>query len=166
MDNGHAQRNMVASARRLVDGSREMVAWSIARLIATNPILTGAASAAADILLKLLHSPCDFDVLVFAERHRRALLTIDDIARAVGHDPEDVRVSIETLTVAGLIARTKMRREDPRGDHGTGVLFYEFTPGTWDAIIPALCWVTASADGRRVLRHALLRTKARQRGGH
>lgn len=151
-----------------------MVASSIARLSATNPTLNsadtgpaGATSAAADILLKLLDSPCDLDVLVFAERHPRALLAIDDIARAVGHDPPDVRESIETLTVAGLIACTKMRRDDPPGDHGVGVLFYEFTPGTWDAMLPALCWVAASADGRRVLRQALLRTTARERrGGH
>jgi predicted transcriptional regulator len=162
MANDHVSRSVLASARQLIDGSREMVASSIARLIATNPMLspaerqeTRAASTPAEILLKLLHSPCDLDVLLFAARHPRALLAVDDIARAVGHDPEDVRVAIETLTVAGLITRTKMRRHADDG----GVLFYEFTPGTWDAMLPALCWVAASANGRRALLQALLRRK-------
>ena len=145
-----------------------MVASSVTLLVATKSILNPAepeqtgANAAAEMVLKLLHSPCDLDVLVFAEHHPRALLTVDDIARAVGHDPEDVRVSIETLTVAGLIACTKIRPEDDE----VGVLLYEFTPGTWDAMLPALCWLAASADGRRALRRALLRTKDRRpRGG-
>jgi hypothetical protein len=50
-----------------------------------------------------------------------------------------------------------MRRQRDDGD----VLFYEFTPGTWHVILPALCWVTASADGRRGLRRALLRRRIR-----
>jgi hypothetical protein len=104
-------------------------------------------------LLKLLNSPCDLDVLMFAQRHPRALLGIDDIARTVGHDREQVRLSVETLTAAGLIACTKIRHEH----HEVAVLFYEFTPGTWGALLPALCWVATSADARRVLRRALLR---------
>ena len=161
MDNRHAAG--LASARQLIEGSREMVATSIARLIATNSIVTaaetgqtGRAFAATAILLTLLDAPCDLDVLVFAHRHTRVPLTVEDIPRAVGHDAEAVRVSIETLMVAGLIACTKSRRLD----HDIGVLFYEFTPRTWDGILAALCWVAASPDGRRALRKALLRMKS------
>jgi hypothetical protein len=150
-------RDVRASARRLIDESREMVAWSIARMIATNPYLSPGTvrRTGPELLLKLLDSPCDLDVLTFAQRHPRALLTIDDIARAVGRDADAVRVSIEALTVAGLVAPVKIRCEAP----DVGVLFYEFSPGSWDAILAALCWVTASAEGRRVLRDALLRRR-------
>ena len=162
MDDRSRSREVLASARQLIAGSREMVAWSLARIIATDPppspeTVRGRAPApgAAQVLLELLDSPCDLDVLIFAQRHPRALLTVDDIARAVGRDADAVRASVETLTVAGLIACMKTRRPD----RDAAVVFYEFTPGTWDALLPALCWVTASADGRRVLRQVLHRRR-------
>jgi hypothetical protein len=162
MDERTRSRDVLASARQLIAGSREMVAWSIARIIATDPPPipgtlkhTALACGAAEVLLQLLDSPCDLDVLIFAQRHPRALLTVEDIARAVGRDAEAVRASIETLMVSGLIAWIKTRRPDCE----PGVLFYEFTPGTWDAVLPALCWVTSSPDGRRVLRQALCRRR-------
>jgi hypothetical protein len=143
----------VNSSREIIEGSRRMVAWSIGRLLATNPALRSQAAAPTEILLKLLGSPCDFDVLLFAHRHPRALLHIDDIARAVGHGVGDVRASIDALTATNLIVCRKARAADAEAS----ALFYEFTPGAWDAILPALAWVTASEPGRHALRRALSR---------
>jgi hypothetical protein len=143
-----------------------MVAWSIARLVATSPALVrtemrgeGVHRTPADILLTVLASPCDLDVLLFVHRHPRALLGLDDLARGAGYSVREVRASIEALTAAGLVACAKRTSED----HTSSTVFYEFTPGTWDAIVPTLLWVASSADGRRVLRRALSHT--RHRGG-
>ena len=154
----------LASSRESIRASQTMVAWSIARLAATNPALrprgperaAQAFSAPGEILLQLLGSACDLDVLLFAQRHPRALLSIDHIARAVGHSAEDVDTSIDSLTARRLLAC----RKSMAGDAEAGVLFYEVTPGAWEAILPALAWVTASAHGRHALRRAL----SRQRG--
>ena len=144
-----ASRECVAAARHLVDSSRTMVARSIARLIATNPHPTRPAMA--DAILDIVESPCDLDVLMFVQKRPRALLGVDDIARIVGHDVEDVHASMQAFRAAGLVACS----ETPGRDHGAPVLFYEFTPGQWDAILSSLLWVAASPHGRDALRRAL-----------
>ena len=153
-----ATQATLGSSRDAIDGSRTMVAWSIARLLATSPALrlrppprAAPATAAAEILLAVLDSPCDLDVILFAQRHPRALVRIDDIARAVGHDVGDVGASVDGLTATGLITT----RQTDAEHREAGVVLYEFTPGAWDAILPALAWVAGSPEGRHDLRRAL-----------
>ena len=134
-----------------------MVAWSIARLIATNPALQPAETT-KDVLLNLLSRPCDLDVLIFFFRHPSALLTLDDLASRVGYNVHDVAASIEGLFAAGWLRRSeegaKSRRSEAR--------LYGFMSGTWDAILGQLLWLASSPDGRRSLRRALTHKERRQ----
>ena len=158
------RQGLVAETRDLIAGSRTMVAWSIARLLASNRERRPAEAipgppgpTPADVLLELLGSPCDLDVLIFIHRHPRALLGVDDLARGAGYSVDEVRASVEALSTAGLItcAKRKERQRD------SAIVFYHVTPGTWDAMLPVLLWVASSDDGRRDLRRALSRTRAR-----
>jgi hypothetical protein len=148
---------LLAIARRRIDESRTIVAWSIARLVATNPGLQPAAMA-NDVLLNLLDCPCDLDVLIFLCRHPNALLTVDDLAARVGYNVHDVGTSIEVLIEAGLLGCSGEATERRRSE----AFLYRLMPGKWDAILGPLAWLASSADGRRSLRRAL--THNRHRG--
>jgi hypothetical protein len=148
---------LLAIARRRIHESRTMVAWSIARLVATNPVLQ-PAEAANDVLLNLLGCPRDLDVLIFFCRHPNALLTRDDLAARVGYNVHEVGTSIEVLIAAGLLGCSGDAAERPRSE----AFLYRLMPGRWDAILGPLSWLTSSADGRRSLRRALTHNKRRQ----
>jgi hypothetical protein len=152
----HTDR-LLAMARRRIHESRTMVAWSIARLVATNPGLQPAETA-KDVLLNLLGCPCDLDVLIFFCLHPIALLTLGDLAARVGYNVHDVGNSIEVLTSARLLGCSG---EEAKGRRSEAFL-YRLIPGRWDAILGPLSWLTSSADGRRSLRRALTHNKRRQ----
>ena len=133
-----------------------MVAWSIARLIATNPALQPAETT-KDVLLNLLSRPCDLDVLIFFFRHPSALLSLDDVASRVGYNVHDVAASIE-----GLIAAGWLRCSEEGAKSRSEARLYGFMSGTWDAILGRLLWLASSPDGRRSLRRALTHKQWRQ----
>jgi DNA-binding MarR family transcriptional regulator len=143
------QRLLVAAQQRM-HNSRTMVAWSIARLFATNPDLQPAETA-HDVLLNLLGCPCDLDVLIFFLRHPRVLLTLDDLAARVGYDVHDVGASIAVLAARGLLEHSKDGAERRQSE----AVLYRFTLRKWDAIRGPLLYLASSADGRRSLRRAL-----------
>jgi hypothetical protein len=151
---------LLAIARWRIHESRTMVAWSIARLVATNPGLQPAETAAKDFLLNLLDCPCDLDVLIFLCRHPNALLTVDDLAARVGYNVHDVGTSIEVLIAAGLLGCSGEAAERRRSE----AFLYTLLPGRWDAILGPLSWLASSADGRRSLRRALTHNRAPRSG--
>jgi hypothetical protein len=150
------QRLLVAARQHLHD-SRTMIAWSIARLFATNSELQ-PADTANDVLLNLLGCPCDLDVLIFFLRHPSVLLTVDDLASRVGYDVHDVGASIEVLIAKGLLEYSKERAESRQSE----AVLYRFMLRRWDAIRGPLLWLASSADGRRSLRRALTHNEQRQ----
>jgi len=67
---------------------------------------------------------CDLDLLLFFNRHPRALLTIEQLVVRLGYEHQRVARSIEALTAAGLLTQfTRPSRAarlyvlDPRGVH-------------------------------------------------
>ena len=150
-------QRLLEVARQRIHDSRTMVAWSIARLVVTNPGLQPAETA-KDFLLNLLDCPCDLDVLIFFCRHPNALLTLDNIAARVGYNVHDITTSIDVLIAAGVLGRSEEGAERRRSE----AFLYRLMPGRWDAIAEALSWLASSADGRRSLRRALTHNKRRQ----
>ncbi len=55
--------------------------------------------------IAVLRSACDLDLLLFFARHRRSLLTSDQIARFLGYDLKEFVASLEVLTGAGIVTR-------------------------------------------------------------
>jgi hypothetical protein len=148
-------QSLLAVARKRIDESRTMVAWSIARLVTTIP---GLQPENEDVLLNLLDCPCDLDVLIFFCRHPNALLTVDDLAARVGYNVHEVGTSIEVLIGAGLLGCSGTAAERRPSE----AILYRLMPGRWDAILGPLSWLASSADGRRSLRRALTDNKRRQ----
>jgi hypothetical protein len=50
---------------------------------------------------------CDLDLLLFLQRHPRALLTSEQLAAFVGYDIREVAKSLETFIAADLLERTQ-----------------------------------------------------------
>jgi hypothetical protein len=150
-------QRLLAAARQHIDESRTMVAWSIARLFASNPELQ-PADTAKDLLLNLLGRPCDLDVLIFFLRHPDVLLTIDDLAARIGYNVHDVGGSIEVLIATGLLESSKERAESRQ----SRAVRYRFMLRKWHAIRGPLSWLASSADGRRSLRRALIHNERRR----
>jgi DNA-binding MarR family transcriptional regulator len=73
----------------------------------------------------VLGHPCEFDLLLFFYRHRRALLIPEDLARFLGYDVQQVERSLEILIGAGLLKESSRGTEHarmyvlmPGGAHG------------------------------------------------
>jgi hypothetical protein len=72
----------------------------------------GEQRGAADPSLLLqrmrgIRHPCDLDLLLFFRRHRCALLTAEQIAACLGYGVNQVAKSLDELTAAGLLDRSR-----------------------------------------------------------
>jgi hypothetical protein len=72
----------------------------------------GEQRGAADpsVLLQALRGirhPCDLDLLLFFQRHRCALLAAEQIAACLGYGIDRVAKSLDGLTAAGLLDRSR-----------------------------------------------------------
>lgn len=54
-----------------------------------------------------IRHPCDLDLLLFFRRHRCALLAAEQIAACLGYGIDQVTKSLDGLTAAGLIDRSR-----------------------------------------------------------
>lgn len=88
----------------------------------------------------------DLDLLLFFFRHPNAILAIEVLAAAVGHDLGRVEESLEGLIEAGLIERLKHRT--------LPVDSFVFRPTEQDSLV-ALLQIASSRTGRLALLEAL-----------
>ena len=106
----------------------------------------------------VLRHPCDLDLLLFFARHRRALLTSDQLAALLGYEVKDIAASLELLLDAGLLSRTPNRKHAAR--------LYVFAAGSdpereW---VPALLRVGSTREGRLEMMRALRRRRSTESG--
>ena len=64
-------------------------------------------------------SLCQWDVMVFLQRHRDSLLGADHLARLLGYETEFIVVAMEELEALGLVRRSRVSQ---------GARFYHFIP--------------------------------------
>lgn len=88
----------------------------------------------------------DLDLLLFSYRHPRALLTVEHLARVVGHAGERVKASLDALVGAGLIEAL----QDPTRE----TQIFVFRPSGQDAAT-RLLQIASSRSGRLALLAAL-----------
>src|SRR4051794_41824075 len=62
----------------------------------------------------VLRPPCDLDLLLFFQRHPRAMLTSDRIAAYVGYPLDRVERSLDRLSETGLLERSRHRNDAAR----------------------------------------------------
>lgn len=93
-----------------------------------------------------LQDQTDLDLLLFFFRHPNALLTVEFLAAAVGHDPELVEKSLAGLIEAGLVRRA---------NRGTlAAHSFVFRPTAQDSVF-ALLQMASTRPGRLMLLDAL-----------
>src|SRR4051812_3848732 len=104
---------------------------------------------AEDVLatIGVLRHPCDLDLLLFFQRHPRAMLTSDRIAAYVGYPLDRVERSLDLLTGTGFLERS----QHPAYAARLHVLTAP-APGGW---LAALLEAGATPHGRRELLHAM-----------
>jgi hypothetical protein len=106
----------------------------------------------------VLRHPCDLDLLLFFARHRRALLTSDQLAALLGYGAKDIAASLELLLDAGLLSRTPNRKHAAR--------LYVFAAGSdpereW---LPPLLTLGSTREGRLEMMRALRRRLSTESG--
>ena len=57
----------------------------------------------------VIRNACELDVLLFLDRHPRALLTSEQLAGFVGYDIKDIAKALESFIEAGLLGRTSQQ---------------------------------------------------------
>jgi MarR family len=104
---------------------------------------------AEDVLatIGVLRHPCDLDLLLFFQRHPRAMLTSDRIAAYVGYPLDRVERSLDLLSDAGFLERSPHPTDAARMH-----VLPPPPPGGW---LAALLEVGATPHGRRELLHAM-----------
>jgi hypothetical protein len=106
----------------------------------------------------VLWHPCDLDLLLFFARHRRALLTSEQLSALLGCGVKDLSASLERLLDAGLLSRTPNRKHAAR--------LYVFAAGSdperdW---LPALLTLGSTREGRLEMMRALRRRLSTEPG--
>ena len=105
----------------------------------------------------VLWHPCDLDLLLFFARHRRALLTSEQLSALMGYGVKDVAASLELLLDAGLLSRIPNRKHAAR--------LYVFSSGEpereW---LPALLTLASTREGRLEMMRALRRRLSTESG--
>jgi hypothetical protein len=96
----------------------------------------------------VLRHPCDLDLLLFFQRHPRALLTSEQLAAYVGYGLAQIGDSLEVLVRARMLTRSGTQARSARMYH----LVSGGPQGDWVASLLAL---VASREGQRQLRQAL-----------
>lgn len=93
-----------------------------------------------------LQDQTDLDLLLFLFRHPNALLTVEFLAAAVGHDPDRVEQSLEGLIAAGLVRRANRK--------ALAAHSFVFRPAEQDSVF-ALLQMASTRPGRLALLDAL-----------
>jgi hypothetical protein len=84
---------------------------------------------------------CDLDLLLFFNRHPRALLTSEQIVAYLGYDRERVEKSLDGLMAAGLLTRSQ------HPSHAARMYVLELA-GVPDGLLPSLLKIAATRQGR------------------
>jgi len=99
--------------------------------------------------INAIRDQADLDLLLFSFRHPRALLTVDQLAAAVGHNRARVEASLAALIAAGLLGQLQ---------HPTRPAYiFVFRPDEEDrsAAVMSLLEIASSRSGRLALLEAL-----------
>jgi predicted transcriptional regulator len=96
---------------------------------------------------KVLHHPCDVDLLLFFYRHPRSLLTSDQLATFVGYGVSQIAASLEAFIAAGIIERSQNPTHYAR--------MYRLVRGTPDGWVPSIVKVATTRRGRQDVMQAL-----------
>ena len=115
------------------------------------------ASRVLDEIAVLRH-PCDLDLLVFFARHRRSLVTSEQLAVWLGYEIAHIAESLELLLAAGFVTRT----QNPTHTAQMYVFVVGGTPGGW---LSSLLVLASTRKGRLALLDALVRRAPKDRGG-
>lgn len=98
--------------------------------------------------IRFLRHPCDFDLIVFFARHRRALVTSEHISLFLGYDLKRIGESLEWLIAENVLTRSQSQSHAAR--------LYVFvggeTAGEW---LPPLLDAMSTREGRLALRQAM-----------
>ena len=87
-----------------------------------------------------IRHPCDLDLLLFFQRHRCTLLAAEQIAACLGYGIDQVTKSLDGLTAAGLIDRSR------HSSHGAWLYRLELDNRPE---LSSLLNIAATCDGRR-----------------
>lgn len=98
--------------------------------------------------------PCDLDLLLFSNRHPRAIMSSEELAAFVGYDLTQVAKSLDVLEGAGVLRRSLNPTHVGR--------LYTFTSDGGAGWLPSILPMASTPDGRRRL-IGLLRAKASRR---
>jgi hypothetical protein len=96
----------------------------------------------------VLRHPCDLDLLVFFARHRRTLLTSEQVAVWLGYEIKRIAASLELLLEAGFVTRSQNPTHAAR-------MYVFAVGGTWGGWLPQLLAVASTRQGRLALLDAL-----------
>ena len=85
---------------------------------------------------------CDLDLLLFFNRHPRALLTVEQLVIRLGYEPQRVAKSIEAMTAAGLLTQFAASSRATR-------LYILEVRGVQGGYLSSLAKIAASRAGRQ-----------------
>ena len=98
--------------------------------------------------------PCDLDLLLFLNRHPRAIMSSEQLAAFVGYDLAQVAQSLDALEAAGVLRRSLNPTHVGR--------LYTFTTDGGASWLPSIVRSASTPEGRRRLIE-LLQSKASRR---
>ena len=90
-----------------------------------------------------LAHPCDLDLLLFLNRHPRAIMSSEQLAAFVGYDLVQVAKSLDVLEAAAVLRRSSNPTHVGR--------LYTLVPERGGSWLPALVRMASTPDGRRRL---------------
>jgi predicted transcriptional regulator len=99
--------------------------------------------------INAIRDQTDLDLLLFSFRHPHALLTVDQLAAAVGHDRARVEASLAALIAAGLLGQLQRPTRQ--------AYIFAFRPDEEErtAAVTSLLEIASSRSGRLALLEAL-----------
>ena len=112
------------------------------------------------LLLDRLHGvrhACDLDLLLFFQRHPRALLTGERLVTVLGYEREQVAKSLDGLIEAGLITRSQNPSHAAR-------LYVLQLGGAQGGTLSSVLKIAATREGRRAVLQLLEPAKNRATG--
>ena len=98
--------------------------------------------------------PCDLNLLLFLNRHPRAIMSSEQLAAFVGYDLAQVAKSLDVLEAAGVLRRSLNPTHVGR--------LYTFTTDGGTSWLPSIVRAASTPEGRRRL-IGLLQSKASRR---
>ena len=87
--------------------------------------------------------PCDLDLLLFFNRHPRAIMSSEQLAAFVGYDLAQVAKSLDALEAAGVLRRSLNPAHVGR--------LYTFTTDGGASWLPSIVRAASTPEGRRRL---------------